>query len=130
MASPKNIISIPKLSGTWTAETAAELSGIFYQLRDSMTRGIQETVHTKSRYLDATFTAPLSVALRVASGVAKRPETIELESFREVSPTPQSVSIAGSLQWEWDGGTIVLPQLAGLTGNRTYSVRLLMREAA
>jgi hypothetical protein len=130
MATPRNLISIPKLTGEWTAVTAAELSGIFYQLRDQMTRGITETVHTKSQYIDATFTAPLSTALVVRTNQGKRPETVDLESFREVSPTARSVSIAGSLQWEWDNGNIILPQLAGITGSRTYSVRLLVREAA
>jgi hypothetical protein len=130
MTTPRNLISIPKLTGTWSGDTAAELSGIFYQLRDQMTRGITETVHTKSQYIDATFTAPLSTALVVKTNQGKRPETVNIESFREVSPTARSVSIAGSLQWEWDNGNIILPQLAGITGSRTYSVRLLVREAA
>jgi hypothetical protein len=130
MPSAKNIISVSRLPGTWTPEVAADLTATMFQLRDQMTRGITETVHTKSQYIDATFTAPLSTALVVRTNQGRRPETVELESFREVSPTARAVSIAGSLQWEWDNGNIILPQLAGITGSRTYSVRLLVREAA
>ena len=130
MVAPKNIISIPKLTAKWDGETATELSGIFYQLRDQLTRGLQEGVHLKSQYIDFTLTAPIATAPSIRTGLAKRPETVDLESFREVSPTPRALSIAGSLQWEWDSGNIVLPQLAGITGSRTYSVRLLVREAA
>lgn len=127
---PKNIISVPRVSAEWSPGLAAQLNETLKQLLDQMTGGIVETVHTHSRYLEATFTAPVPAAgIRVASGCMARPATVELVEFAQVRPTFAPASLAASLEWTWDNGTIVLPQFGSLAGSAQYQIKLLVREA-
>lgn len=130
MIKPKNILSVPRLSGEWTPGMASQLTETLKQLLDQMTGGIVETVHTHSRYVEATFTAPTPTAgVRVASGLSARPATVELVEFAQIRPTFAPASLAASLEWTWDRGTIVLPQFGGIAGSAQYTIKLLVREA-
>ncbi len=130
MIKPKNILSVPRLPERWSRDVANQLSETLKQLLDGMNGGIVETVHTHSRYVNATFSAPTpSTGVSVRSGLSARPATVELVEMWQDRPTYAPVSVAGSLQWTWDGGSIVLPQLASLTGSASYGLKLLVREA-
>ena len=127
---PKNILNVPRLKGDWDDAQAAQLNETLKQLLDQFAGGIVETVHTHSRYITATFSAPTpSTGVRVASGVTARPASVELLEFWRNRPTYAPASVAASLDWTWDNGTIVLPQLGGMTGSAQWGIKLLVREA-
>lgn len=127
---PKNILSIPRLRGEWNAALADQLNQTLKQLCDQMTGGIVETVHTHSTYINADFSAPVpSTGLRIASGCQVKPASVELLELVQTRPLATAASLAASLEWDWDAGTIVLPQFAGLTGSAAWRIKLLVREA-
>lgn len=123
----RNIPNVPALSATWDARQAAELRGALLNMRDMFDGGIVETVNTASRYIEATIPTPTTSAPRIATGLDAKPAAVEVVEFYRRDPTYLSASIAGTLQWEWSDGEIVLPQLSGLTGNGAYVIKLLVK---
>lgn len=123
----RNLFNVPTLSATWDARQAAELRGALLNIRDNFAGGITEAVNTNSRYIEAVITSPTSASPRIATGLDDKPASVEVVEFYRRDPSYLSASIAGTLQWEWSDGEIVLPQLSGLTGNGAYVIKLLVK---
>lgn len=122
MIASRQIPTIPRLQLPLSAREIEGLSRTLTQLRDA----IQQLPQTMA--LDVTIQAPLTTAPRIATGLQIRPRSVTLGRMEQVQPIAAVASIAGTLQWSWDGGYLTLPQLAGLTGTGTYALRLLIEE--
>ena len=122
MITSRQIPTIPRLQLPLSAREIEGLSRTLTQLRDA----IQQLPQTMA--LDVTIQAPLTTAPRIATGLQIRPRSVTLGRMEQVQPIAAVASIAGTLQWSWDGGYLTLPQLAGLTGTGTYALRLLIEE--
>lgn len=122
MIASRQIPTIPRLQLPLSAREIEGLSRTLTQLRDA----IQQLPQTMA--LDVTIQAPTTTAPRIATGLQIRPRSVTLGRMEQVQPIAAVASIAGTLQWSWDGGYLTLPQLAGLTGTGTYALRLLIEE--
>lgn len=118
----RGLPTTPRLTHPMDKREVEALSRTLVQMRDA----IEDARPVLG--LDVTIQAPVSAAPRIATGLQVRPRSVTLGRMEQVQPIAAVASIAGTLQWSWDGGYLTLPQFAGLTGTGTYALRLLIEE--
>jgi hypothetical protein len=118
---------LPKLSHPPTVADVASLNQFIFQLR-RLLLGNLTTANQRARYIDAVIQWPTTEVPRIATGLLVRPRSVTLAELRTGTNATIPNSIAATLEWGWDAGAILLPQLVNGTLTTRWAVRLLVVE--
>lgn len=118
---------LPLLQHPPRREDVDALNQFIFQLR-RLLLGNLSTANVRARYIDAVVQWPTTETPRIATGLGKRPVAVYLAELRTGTNATAPASIAATLEWAWDAGSILLPQFINGTLTTRWSIRLLVVE--
>lgn len=118
---------LPKLSSPLTDGDVSSLNQFIFQLR-RLLLGNLSTANLRERYIDAVIQWPSTETPRIATGLLVRPRSVTLAELRIGTNATEPASIAATLEWAWDSGSILLPQFTNGTLTTRWYIRLLVVE--